>query len=60
MIADRDFRSVESEPPRSVIIRTPSTVKLEGNKALITGTDVPGGNDESCKVGFGAARSSGD
>ena len=45
------FRSVDPEDKNF----TPSTVRLEGMSDFTTATDVPGGRDDSCRVGFALA-----
>lgn len=55
-IADMDLRSVEPGPDGGRE-RTPSTVRVGGIRLLITACDVPGGSEDRCSVGFGAARS---
>jgi len=58
-MADIDLRSVDpADPgPEGGTMRTASTVKLGGSKLLMTAGEVPGGKDDSCSVGLGAALS---
>jgi hypothetical protein len=55
-IADIDLRSVAAVPDGGRM-RTPSTVRFAGMRALITAGDVDGGSCDRCTVGLAAARS---
>lgn len=57
-IAEVDLRSVDAEFKLPGIVggmmRTFSTLRSDGIRALITAGEVPGGSDDRCKVGFEA------
>jgi hypothetical protein len=57
-IADIDFLSEYTPGPEGGNTLTASTVKFDGNSALIPAGEVPGGNEASRNVGLGAALSS--
>jgi hypothetical protein len=61
-IAAVDLRSVDVEPgPVGIvggIMRTFSTVRSGGIRALMTAGEVPGGSEERCNVGFAATLAS--